>query len=373
MSEAQTAAVEHAAQVTPDAILQLGFAFWGSKTLLSAVELGVFSELADAGALDGEALRERLGLHPRSATDFFDALVALGMLEREEDRYSNTPATELFLDRAKPSYIGGILEMANARLYGFWGSLTEGLRTGAPQNEAKGGENFFEALYADPARLAQFAQAMSAISGGAAQAIAAKFPWRDHGSVIDIGCAEGAVPVQIALAHEHITGGGFDLPPIEPIFDAYVAGFGLGERLSFTAGDFFADPLPKADVLVMGHILHDWDLDEKRLLLQKAYDALPDGGALIVYEAIIDDERRSNAFGLLMSLNMLIETPGASTTRAPTAAPGCRRRVFARATSSTWSGPTRWSSGSSRRSGPSRRTPGLGGIGRPSPRNRDSG
>ena len=310
MSEAQPAAVEHAAEVTPDAIMQLGTAFWGSKTLLSAIELGVFSELADARSLDGEALRERLRLHPRSAMDFFDALVALGMLECELGRYANTPATELFLDRAKPSYIGGMLEMANARLYGFWGSLTEGLRTGAPQNEAKDGENFFEALYADPARLAQFARAMSAISGGAAQVIAAKFPWRDHSSVIDIGCAEGAVPVQIALAHEHITGGGFDLPPIEPIFDAYVARFGLGERLSFTDGDFFADPLPEADVLVMGHILHDWDLDEKRMLLQKAYDALPDGGALIVYEAIIDDERRSNAFGLLMSLNMLIETPG---------------------------------------------------------------
>jgi SAM-dependent methyltransferase len=311
MSEKQRAAVEHAAEVTPDAIMQLGFGFWGSKTLLSAVEQGVFSELAVAGPLDGDALRGALGLHPRSATDFFDALVALGMLERDGDgRYANTAATELFLDRAKPSYIGGILEMANARLYGFWGSLTEGLRTGAPQNEAKAGQNFFEALYADPARLAQFAKAMSGISGGAGQAIAAKFPWRDHGSVIDIGCAEGAVPAQIALAHEHITGGGFDLPSLEPIFDAYVARLGLGERLRFTAGDFFADPLPKADVLVMGHILHDWDLDEKRLLLQKAYDALPDGGALIVYEAIIDDERRSNTFGLLMSLNMLIETPG---------------------------------------------------------------
>jgi O-methyltransferase domain/Dimerisation domain len=310
MSEAQTASVEHAAEVTPDAIMQLGTAFWASKTLLSAVELGVFSELAQAGALDGEALRERLGLHQRSATDFFDALVALDMLEREDGRYANTPATDLFLDQAKPSYVGGILEMANARLYGFWGSLTEGLRTGAPQNEAKGGGDFFEALYADPARLAQFARAMSAVSAGAGQAIAAKFPWRDHGSVIDIGCAEGAVPVQIALAHEHITGGGFDLPAIEPIFDAHVGRFGLGERLSFTAGDFFADPLPTADVLVMGHILHDWNMDEKRTLLKKAYEALPDGGALIVYEAIIDDERRSNVFGLLMSLNMLIETPG---------------------------------------------------------------
>jgi SAM-dependent methyltransferase len=309
MSELDTAAVERPA-VTPDAIMEVGMAFWGSKTLLSAVELGVFSELAGPDGLEGEVLRERLGLHPRSATDFFDALVALGMLERQNGRYANTPATEVFLDRAKPSYIGGILEMANARLFGFWGSLTEGLRTGAPQNEIKDDRDFFGALYADPARLEQFAKAMSGLSGGAGQAIAAKFPWRDHGSVIDIGCAEGAVPAQIALAHEHITGGGFDLPALEPIFDAYVGRLGHGERLSFTAGDFFADPLPTADVLVMGHILHDWDLDEKRLLLQKAYDALPDGGALIVYDAIIDDERRTNAFGLLMSLNMLIETPG---------------------------------------------------------------
>jgi O-methyltransferase/methyltransferase family protein len=310
VSDGQSAAVEQAADVTPEAIMQLGFAFWGSKTLLSAIELGVFSELAEASSLDGDALRERLGLHSRSATDFFDALVALGMLERDDTGYANTPATELFLDRAKPSYVGGMLEMANARLYGFWGSLTEGLRTGVPQNEAKGGEDFFEALYADPLRLAQFARAMSSLSVGTGQAIAAKFPWRDHGSVIDIGCAEGAVPVQIALAHDHVTGGGFDLPPIAPIFDSYVSGFGLDERLSFTAGDFFADPLPSADVFVMGHILHDWNNDEKQLLLRKAYDALPGGGALIVYEAIIDDERRRNAFGLLMSLNMLIETPG---------------------------------------------------------------
>ena len=118
------------------------------------------------------------------------------------------------------------------------------------------------------------------------------------------------MPVQVALAHEHITGGGFDLPRLEPIFDAFVAQFGLGDRLRFTPGDFFADQLPVADVLVMGHILHDWDLDQKRALLAKAYEALPEGGALIIYEAIIDDDRRENAFGLLMSLNMLIETPG---------------------------------------------------------------
>jgi hypothetical protein len=296
--------------LTPDAIMQLGLGFWASKTLLSAVELRLFAALSEAGPLDAEELRERLGLHPRSARDFFDALVALGMLDRTNGRYSNTPETDLFLDPAKPTYMGGVLEMSNARLYTFWGSLTEGLRTGQPQSEVKTGGDFFETLYADPEKLAQFTGAMTGLSRATGDAIAARFPWRDYGSVIDIGCAQGAVPVAIATVHDHLTGGGFDLPPVEPIFNSYVAQFGLADRLRFTPGNFFADPLPRADVLIMGHVLHDWDLDQKRLLLQKAYDALPAGGALIVYEAIIDDDRRVNAFGLLMSLNMLIEGLG---------------------------------------------------------------
>ena len=296
-------------QATPERIMQLGLGYWGSKTLLSAVEIGLFTELAK-GSLDFETLAERLMLHPRSARDFLDALVSLGMLERDGDRYSNTPETDLFLDRAKPSYIGGMLEMANARLYQFWGSLTEALRTGHPQNEAKGGEeDFFAAVYANPGRLEDFLKAMTGISLGAAVAIANKFPWDRYETIVDIGAAQGGLPVQVALAHDHLSGGGFDLPPVGPIFEEYVNSHGLGDRLRFYPGDFFEDQLPTADVLVMGHILHDWDLQGKRLLLEKAYEALPEGGALIVYEALIDDERHENTFGLLMSLNMLIETP----------------------------------------------------------------
>ncbi|MEO8602013.1 MAG: methyltransferase [bacterium] len=298
-----------AAAPNPGRIMELGTAFWGSKALLSAVELGLFTELA-GGPLDGEALRQRLGLHARAARDFFDALVALGMLERDGTTYRNSADTDRFLDRAKPDYVGGLLEMANARLYGFWGSLTEGLRTGRPQNEAKSGGDLFDVLYDDPARLKGFLQAMTGISRPTARAIAAKFPWANYKTVIDIGCAQGCTPVEVGLAHPHVSGGGFDLPVVGPIFDEYVAAQGLASRLRFHPGSFFDDALPTADVLLMGHILHDWDLPKKMLLLRKAYDALPAGGALIVYEAIIDDERRQNAFGLLMSLNMLIETDG---------------------------------------------------------------
>jgi hypothetical protein len=295
-------------QPVPDAILQLGLAFWGSKALLTAVELDVFSTLAH-GPLTGETLTAKLGLQPRGTTDWLDALVSLGMLRRAGDEYANTPATEAFLDRAKPTYLGGMLEMANDRLYPFWGSLAEGLRTGRPQNEAKTGGDFFAALYQDQGRLRQFLRAMTGLTLGTAAVIADVFPWDRYQSVIDIGAAEGCLPVQIARAHPHLTGGGFDLPSAGPAFDDYVSAAGVADRLRFYPGDFFTDPLPGADVLVMGHILHDWSLDEKLTLLRKAYDALPDGGALIVYESIIDDDRRDNTFGLLMSVNMLIETP----------------------------------------------------------------
>jgi hypothetical protein len=297
-------------RVTPDHIMQVGLGFWASKTLLSAVEMGLFTELARHPE-DLETLRERLGLHERSARDFLDALVALGFLERRDGIYSNTPATDAFLDRRKPSYLGGMLEMANHRLYGFWGSLTEGLRTGRLQSEAKaGGIGFFEALYADPARLKEFLAAMTGISHAANERIAELFPWREHASFADVGTAQGDLAVQIALAHPHLVGQGFDLAEVGPVFEEYVERNGLSGRLRFTSGDFFRDSLPAADVITMGHILHDWDIDQKRMLIAKAHEALPDGGALIVYDSIIDDDRSTNAFGLLMSLNMLIETEG---------------------------------------------------------------
>src|SRR5882757_4986102 len=293
----------------PGQIVQLGYGFWGSKVLLSAVELGVFTELAKE-PLPLEVLAGRLGLHPRSSRDFLDALVALGMLARRDGLYSNTPDTDLFLDKAKPSYIGGVFDLATTRLYRFWGSLTEALRTGRPQSEIKEGGDFFATLYQRPDKLQEFLHAMTGISMGAAMAIAEKFPWHRYRSFIDIGCAEGALPVQVALRNRHLSGGGFDLPPVGPIFEEYATSFKLQDRLRFHPGDFFTDALPSAEVLMMGHILHDWNLAEKQTLIRKAYEALPTGGALVVHDTIIDDDRQENAFGLLMSLNMLIESDG---------------------------------------------------------------
>lgn len=291
--------------------MQVGTGFFASKTLLSAVEMGVFTELA-RGPEEFNTLAGRIGLHPRSARDFLDALVALGLLHRSQEHYCNTPDTDLFLDRNKTSYIGGILEMANARLFGFWNHLTEALRTGQPQNEAKSdvGASPFTAVYADPARLKGFLAAMSGISHGANIAIARKVHWAKYQTYADVGTAQGDLAVQIALANPHLRGMGFDLPEVGPVFEEYAKANGVNDRVRFQPGNFFDEPLPAVDVLTMGHILHDWNLAEKKMLVGKAYSALPPGGALVVYDSLIDDDRSQNAFGLLMSLNMLIETPG---------------------------------------------------------------
>jgi hypothetical protein len=294
---------------TPDRIVSLGIAFRESKTLLSAIELDVFTVLAE-GPLGLDELAARAGVHSRGARDFFDALVSLHILDRNKaGHYRNTPDTDLYLDRRKPTYIGGELEFANARQFGSWGRLTEALRSGTPQSGSRGTENY-HAYYADAAILENVARGMTGGTLRVADAIAERFPWRDYATLIDIGTSQGCLPVRVALAHPHITGGGVDLPPLKRLFEDYVRKHAISGRLRFYPGDFFEDPLPKADVLVMGRVLHNWNLATKMVLLRKAYDALPRGGALIVYERLIDDERRVSTAGLMASLNMLVMTPG---------------------------------------------------------------
>jgi len=298
-------------QVSPAHIMQVGMGFFASKTVLSAVELELFTKLGSDG-MTGPQIADALGLHARAIPDFPDALVALQLLDRDgegdEARYRNTPSTAVFLDKTSPAYVGGILEMANARLYPFWGDLTEALQTGAPQNEIKQtGKAMFEELYSDPDRLEQFMNAMAGISLGPFQALAEKFDFSKYETLCDVGGATGQLSLVVANRHRHMHCSSYDLPVVEPIAKRTIERAGLSDRVSTASGDFFAEPLPRAEVITMGLILHDWNLERKMQLVKAAYDALPEGGAFIVVENLIDDARRENAFGLLMSLNMLIE------------------------------------------------------------------
>jgi hypothetical protein len=299
------------AELDPQPIFDVGLGFFRSKALLCAVEAGLFSELAK-GPRQGAELGAALGLHPRATPDLLDGLVAMGFLERDglgpDALYRNASLTDHYLDRAKPSYVGGILEMMNARLYRFWGDLGEALRTGKPQNEVKHtGKPLFEGLYADPAGLEIFMNAMQGASLPNFQAFAERFDFSRYRTLCDVGGASATLSRVVAARHPHLRCTSWDLPAVEPIAQRAIAADGLEQRVNTAAGDFFRDPLPHADVITMGMILHDWNLETKRMLIAKAYEALPEGGALVAIEHLIDDERRENVYGLMMSLNMLIE------------------------------------------------------------------
>lgn len=299
-------------ELNPSRIMEIGMGFWPSKTLLAATNLGLFTLLAD-GELSGREIGSRLGLHERGLYDFLDTLVALGFLTREGIKetsvYDNAADADLFLDKKKPTYMGGLLEMCNNRIYRFWADLEEGLKTGKPQNEVKTGDKpVFEMLYSDPAKMREFVMAMGGIQMGNFALFAKTFDFSPYTTHCDVGGSGGHLSAQIAMHNPHMECTSLDLPVVAAVAAEVLEGFGLADRVTVADGDFFKEPLPNADVITMGNILHDWGKDDKKMLIKKAFDALPKGGSLVVIENIIDDERSQNAFGLMMSLNMLMET-----------------------------------------------------------------
>lgn len=299
------------AQHDPGTIMQTATSFWASKVLLTAIELDLFSVL-DEESMTAAKLGDLLGLHPRGTFDFFDALVAMNFLDREGDgpegRYKNTPATRAFLDKKSPAYIGGFPEMLNSRLFGFWNDLGTALKTGKAQSEIKhNGRPVFEELYSDGDRLGEFLEAMSSIQTANFEALAEKFDFSQYSSLCDAGGALALLSRVIAARYPNMRFINFDLPKVSPHAQKHIDAAGLSGRIEVVSGDFFKDHLPKADIVTMGNILHDWNLEKKKFLIKKVYDTLPEGGVFITIENLIDDARRENVFGLLLSLNMLIE------------------------------------------------------------------
>jgi SAM-dependent methyltransferase len=309
-------------------IVELALAYRRSSVLFAAVELGVFAAVSSE-PLDAEAIGQRVGLDRRGARDFLDALVALDLLERDRaGRYATRADAAAYLDPSQVGYVGALVTYQQRMLAPTWARLGEALRDGKPKGGvfAAGG---FEPYYDCADKADRFVTAMAAGSLGPARALAARFPWKRYRSLADIGTADGAVAVEIAKRHAHVHAVGFDLPVLEARFTRNSAMHDLARRVTFRAGDFLADPLPRADVLVMGRILHDWPQATRCMLIEKALAALEPGGALVVWDALIDDRRR-DARGLIASLNMLLQTDGGGEYTARECAAWMRAAGFGR-------------------------------------------
>jgi len=316
LAETTTEKVASTSSLNPSKIMQIGMGFWASKVMLTAVKFNLFT-LLGSGSLSSKEIKEKLGLKcsDRHVYDWLDTLVSLNFLHRQgllnNAVYSNAEESGFFLDKNKKSYMGGILEMGNNRLYEYWGHLEDGLLTGEPQNEAKGrghhNMDFFSELYKDEQKLREFMNAMSGIQTGNFMALANKFDFDSYDTLLDVGGADGWLSIQVCLRHPSIRCTCYDLPPVAPLAKQKIEAFGLSDRIDVVGADFMKDELENADLITMGNILHGMNEETKQMLVQKVYNALPEGGAFIAIENIIDNDRRENTFGLLMSLNMLIE------------------------------------------------------------------
>ncbi len=294
----------------PADIKRLGNAFCHAKLLLAAGELGLFADLAENGPATQSQIQARLRLQPRGCRDFLNALVLLGLLVRDGEQYRNSAVTAEHLIPGSATYIGGFLQRSNRVLYPAWGNLSEALRTGRPQ-VATAGSGSFERMLGDPGQLAQYLGMMDSVSGLLAPRLAEAFDWQNHAEIVDVGGARGNLAARLVRAHPHLSAWVFDLPVMEAPLRQHVASLAPPGPIRFRGGDFFADPLPEGDVLILGHVLHNWSPEERQFLVKKAFAATRPGGALLIYDAMLE-ENPADLARVLVSINMLLVTPGGS-------------------------------------------------------------
>ena len=297
----------------PSQIIQIGMGFFASKVLLSAVELQLFTILADKPATSRD-IAMALQLNGRGVEDFLDALVSLDLLERQgagaTALYSNSAADGAFPRPFEPALYRRHSRDGQCPPLSFLGQPDRGIaqRQAAERAQGRGRQGAVRCPLCRPAPAGGLRGGDGRIQQGNFAALAETFDFSQYRSMCDIGGASGALAMAVARRHPKLTCISFDLPPVTEVARRALAAQGMSDRVVLQSGSFFDDPLPRADVVTMGNILHDWGLDTKKMLIRKAYEALPEGGCLIAIENVIDDDRRHNTFGLLMSLNMLIET-----------------------------------------------------------------
>ncbi|WP_083913989.1 methyltransferase [Nocardia concava] len=280
-----------------------------AQVVLAAAELDLFTVLADRDLAAAE-IGAAIGLHPEWTRDFLDAVASSGLIIADGGRYSNSPDAHRYLVRGRPEYLGGFLRFLDKTLHPAWTGLAASVKSGKPVNSDAAEGDPYGVLFTDPDDRRGFFDAMDVLNAPIGAALA-RLDWSQRGTFADIGGARGNIAASLVRAHPHLRATVFDLPEVESEFDSHIGELGLKDRIEFRPGDFFTDPLPSAEVLIFGHVLHNWPVARRRQLIEAAYAALPDGGTIAIYDPVIDPARPSPS-ALLASLNMLVWSSGGS-------------------------------------------------------------
>jgi predicted O-methyltransferase YrrM len=304
-------------RLSPAPLMQLTTGFWAFKTLAAAHDLDLFTRLSGTTGATAAELAHMLAIQARPAEMLLTGCAALGLLDKHDERYVNSPLAEEFLVHGKPSYFGGWVQMLDQRLYPGWGRLTEAIRTNRPTTwDPDRQSSLFDGE--DPQLLAVFWEAMQALSTLTAGVLGPAIDLSGVRRLLDVGGGSAAFDIELCRQYPDLTATVYDLPTVADIAAAKVKEAGLQERITTVAGDFFADPsLPSGhDTILLSMIMHDWAEDRSRTILQKCWSALPSGGQVIIAELLVNDTRTGPPPAALMSLNMLVETEGRNYTAA---------------------------------------------------------
>ncbi|KAA9166502.1 methyltransferase [Amycolatopsis acidicola] len=296
-------------------ILRLGTAYAAARILHSAVEIGLFEAVQDEPAGPAE-ICSALGLNPRLVRDFLDALVVFGLLDKDNGRYASSEVAKKFLVPGGSGYVGGRIRIGGELHYRTWLSLTDALRDGQPKADIEADAKAYERLYADPERTRVFLAHMEASNAIVAPQLDECLDWAKYESFVDVGGSRGQVAGILAQTHSHLHGAVFDFPLVRPYFDELMDRFGTTGRVTFHPGDFFTDPIPAADVYIIGHVLHDWPVPRRREIIKRVFEAARPGSLLVVYDQMLD-EHDPDLQSLLGSLNVGLITPGGSEYTVP--------------------------------------------------------
>jgi acetylserotonin N-methyltransferase len=276
----------------PAPILELIEAFRRSKTMFTAVKLGIF---------DGE--------RPQGAAmdRLLDACAGLGLLERRGDEYVNTPLADEYLTRSSPRTLSGYIRYSNDALYRLWEHLDDAVIEGTNRWEQTFGTEggLFTHFFRTPEAQRDFLMGMHGFGMISSPAVIGAFDLSRFTAFVDLGGATGHLALAARERYPQMKATVFDLPSVIEVAKEFV-----GDRVSLVPGDFFADPLPGGDLYAVGRILHDWTEAKIAALLAKIYTALPEGGGLLIAERLLKEDRSGSVATQMQSLNMLVCTEG---------------------------------------------------------------